>query len=987
MDTSGLKRFATEARNILIAGVMHRLEGLGFDLSTGKPSEIPQKMEGGAVFMGEVTSTTFYNQWISLNHAVTNHSVRDVVEEAAYTWFNRLIAIRIMSKRGLIAPVLTYESKDIPIPLIVSEARQGRLPEMPASMRQHFVQIMEDDNRTNEQFALLIVAFCHSNPIINRCFGTINDYTELLLPQDILRDGGYVDLLNHTDFITDEDYKSAELIGWLYQFYISERKDEVFAKKGKYDPDEIAPATQIFTPNWIVKYMVENTVGRMYLDNNPSEKDLKDQWKYLVDIEPRKPEDIYHFEDLEDLRLGDLACGSGHILNEFFNILFLLYTRNAYSRRQAIENIFQKNLIGIDLDTRAKQLATFSLLMKACDLDRDFLDARIMPRVYDMPQPFCEAFGKEIPEERDNELSFIKKQMKSFITDGDSATLDSVADAIALMDHADTLGSIMKFNISEHTRSVLLQSLQKYEQQDRIPEEISIIIPYVQIILALTEQYSALAMNPPYMGSGKFEDVLSKYVKDNYPDSKADLFAVFMDVSTNLLAKNGKYGMINMQSWMFLSSFEKLRTHLLETEQIDSLLHLGPHTFDELSGEVVQNTTFVISKAEPIKGGTYYRLVNGKDCEDKRQMFIAREGCFENVSQADLEKIPGAPIGYWVSSKVIEIFNNTSTLRDFSRPRLGQNTGDNNRFLREWFEINYDVIGFKLPKDYKGVGYKWIPYTKGGLSRRWYGPSDTVIDWKNDGEEVKAYCVIRNHGKHWSRYIQSYDCFYKAGMVFPRIGSGLFCTRYINEGTIYDVNAPGCFPLINQYYLLAYLNSNVIHYFLSILCPTLTFQVGDVSKVPCKIINSYVKRVEDITKDNVAISKQDWDAHETSWDFKENELLRIFHELKGEDHANESRKTESNSYDKTKNSSTENGYLPSLKRTVSSSQKTTTPTLLQCLERYKSEWTEKFMQLHDNEEELNRQFIDIYGLQDELTPDVPLNEITILQQGEISIED
>lgn len=392
MDTNRLKRFAVEARNILMQGVKNRLQAIGFDLKTGIPAEMPQKMEGGAVFMGDTVTTDFYSRWMSLYNNIQARGIKQVAEEAAYTWFNRFMAIRIMQKQGFISPVLTYESEDVRVPVIVSEARQGRMPQMAADVHDKLMALLDDDSKTNEQFALLIVAYCHENPIINKCFGAIADYTELLLPQNILAEGGFVNMLNDTEFITDDDFRSAELIGWLYQFYISDRKDEAFAKKGKYDADEIAPATQIFTPNWIVKYMVENTVGRIYIDNNPY-CEAKDEWKYLVDTPSGNA--TLKVDDLAELTVADLACGSGHILNECFDLLYSLYVEEGYSRSQAISSILRKNILGIDLDTRAKQLATFALLMKASQKDNSFLDAKVMPRVYDMPRPIAEAMGAD----------------------------------------------------------------------------------------------------------------------------------------------------------------------------------------------------------------------------------------------------------------------------------------------------------------------------------------------------------------------------------------------------------------------------------------------------------------------------------------------------------------------------------------------------------------------------------------------------------------
>ena len=706
MDTGKLKRFATEARSILMKGVKHRLRSLGFDLKTGQAVEMPVQVEGGAVFMNDTVSTDFYMRWMSLYNNVQSRSIKEVAEEAAYTWFNRFMAIRIMAKQDFIAPVLEYESEDVRVPAIVSEARQGRMPQMRESVHSQLMELLEDDSKTSEQFALLIVAYCHENPIINKCFGAIADYTELLLPQNILSDGGFVDMINHTEFITDEQYASAELIGWLYQFYISDRKDEAFAKKGKYDSDEIAPATQIFTPNWIVKYMVENTVGRIYIDNNPY-CEIKDELKYLVGDKPSS--NVLKVDDLADLKVADLACGSGHILNECFDLLFKIYVEEGYSRRKAIEDILSKNLLGMDLDTRAKQLAMFALLMKACQKEQSFLDAKVMPRVYNMPRPIAEVIPYDWSTKDATE--FLHDTIPHYMLGSNDKMTKEITDAVLLMNHADTLGSIMKFDISEETRNAIMIRTQEYDQLlangNIVPEAIQLLIPYMDIILALTDRYAAICMNPPYMGSGRFDSVLSKYVKDNYEEGKADLFSVFMLLAIDRLLPNGKYGMINMQSWMFLSSFEKLRTRLLTENRIDNMLHLGPRTFDELSGEVVQNTAFVVTNCEGKDAtGSYYRLIEGKNCGDKERMFLeAKENegkaivnsklyivNYNNVSQQDFEKIPGCPIGYWVGEKILNIFDSYPSLDYFSSPRKGNSTSNNAKFLRLWHEISlYEI--------------------------------------------------------------------------------------------------------------------------------------------------------------------------------------------------------------------------------------------------------------------------------------------------------
>lgn len=924
METNKLKRFATEARNILMQGVAHRFTALGFQ-PDGTPVEEPQLLGGGATFMGDTVTEDFYHKWQSLAAAIRRHGLKDVVEEAAYTWFNRLMAIRIMTKNGLIPPVLQYESPGVYVPLIVSEARQGRLPQMSEEERSKLMPLLDDDSRTAEQFSLLIVAFCHATPVIHRCFGHIADYTELLLPANILAEGGFVDLINHTDFIAEEDYRSSELIGWLYQFYIAEKKDEVFAQKGKFTASEIPAATQIFTPGWIVKYMVQNTVGRIYLNNNPYETEVAQDWKYQVNPSEPTPDDrILCYGDLTDLRLADLACGSGHILGEMFDMLYTLYINEGYSRREAIEHIFRRNLTGIDIDTRAKQLAQFALLLKACQRDASFADCHCMPRVLDMPQPY--------PDKE-----HLTRALADYIMTDNGEAIAELTDAVCLMDEADNLGSIMKFGLSERTRNILAIRTEEYEQQTMPAESVSGLLPYMRIILALTERYHALVMNPPYMGSGNMNVVLSNYVKKNYEAGKADLFSVFMQVAEERLAENGKYGMINMQSWMFLSSFEKLRTHLLETLQIDSMLHLGPRTFDELSGEVVQNTAFVVTRHTPYTTGTYFRLVDGKSCGDKERMFLAGENGYSYVSQQNFEKIPGCPIGYWVSERMIENFQNSMKLKDIADVKIGMGTGKNEIFVRQWWAINFNKIGFgtKSIDELKLSNKKFFPYNKGGEFRRWYGNLVEVLWFNKEGRELmNSMSGHRENG--------GYDYYCKEGLTWSFISSSNFGVRYVPYGALFDVAGSMLFANRKLKYILGFLVSKPCFTILKLLNPTINFQAGNIKNLPLRIEED---AVSEIVNKNISISKSDWDAHETSWDFQENELVRLSKEQGEGSHR-----------------------------------------LSDLMDAYREHWTEQFLQLHANEEELNRQFIEIYGLEDELTPDVPPEEITILQQGEIYIK-
>ena len=949
MDTGRIKQFATESRRILKEGVMQRIRALGFD-SEGNTPDMPERVQGGTRYQGRlIENERFYDCWVALNkriHELGKNGVQQVYEEAAYTWFNRLVAIRIMQKNDFIEPVLSYDVADIRVPHIVSEARKGRLMvSLTDEEDRRLRMLLMDDTKTQEQFALLITAYCRETPFISKCFGGIDLYLELLLPDDILSANRFIDLLNHTDeYITDEQFRSAELIGWLYQFYISERKDEVFAsfKKGKKaEAEDIPAATQIFTPNWIVKYMVQNTVGRIYLDNNPY-CPLKKDWRYLVEpTEPTPKDAILTIDDLEELTLADLACGSGHILVEGFDLFYGLYIDEGYSRHDAVVKILTKNLTGVDLDTRAKQLATFALLLKAAQIDKSFLDGKVMPRVLDMPN-----VDRYTWRDLDGHMATALRP-----TGGTEVIAKEIEECFVLMEQAHNLGSIMKFDISTETRAYIKQCVELQQQKQKFVETFSDLFQGFELILALTETYATVVMNPPYLGSGSFNAELSSYVQEKYTYGKGDLFATFMLCGIESLTHNGKMGMINMQSWMFLSSFENLRRKILENYQIDNLLHLGPHTFDELSGEVVQNVSFVVTNCSYNGNqlGRYYRLVDGQNCEDKERLFLSEKRCYNNVHQSEFEKIPGSPMGYWVSDKVIDLFKTTSSLSSFHDVKKGIDTGKNERFVRFWHEVDMNLLS-KTEQD-----KKWFTYIKGGSFRRWYGNTELVVNWEHDGQEIKEFpgSTIRN-----MPYIKK-----EAVTWSLTSSSNAFAARYVRKNCLFDNNGSSAFPQKNKNYLLGLLNSSIGAYTLSVMNPTLAFQVGNIASIPY-IDYTDKGTIEMKVEQEVSISKQDWDAHETSWDFAQNELLSI----------------------------DENTFLDIIDDYADFHGLCIDPAAPQPeslewrYDMYKMKWNTKFMRLHQNEEELNRQFISIYGLEDELTPDVPLDEITILQQGEISIE-
>ena len=936
MNTNQIRKFATEARVRLLKGVSNSLRA--FFRENGEPVIEPKPVQGGCAFGEQTKDEAFLRRWQSLQHQISLHGFRGVVEQVAYTWFNRLVAINILAKNNLAEPVLQFANPAVRVPHIVEQARAGHFPEMSAADMAMLRELLDNDALTHEQFALLIGCYCTSNPVIRSCFGRVDDHSLLLLPSNILAEGEIVDMLNRSDLISDDDYRSPELIGWLYQFYISERKDEVFAKKGKFEADEIPAATQIFTPNWIVKYMVQNSLGRIYLDNEPY-SDLKQGMKYLVPAEPSSEK--FTFVDVKELTCADLACGSGHILNECFDLLYDIYIDQGYSRRDAVENIFAHNLIGIDIDTRAKQLATFALLLKACKRDASFADAHAMPRVLDMPEPY-----------RGN--SDLRDTLHHFFLGGTQKQIDETSQAIALFDDAEDLGSIMRFNLSPGTREAIVRRLAEYRNSDI--HAFDNLFPYFDVMLALTDRYAAVVMNPPYMGSGNMNATLSKYVKDNYEDGKADLCTVFMLMQAEKTAKNGYYGNIVPPSWMFLSTFEDLRNEIISNQTIQSLLHLSRGVFVADFGSVscvIQN-----AKNDNAKG-TYFRLIErtfqefdqkhlqilfektlenhdfkylfsdySKDVED---IVFSENGAriyYPNISQSNFAKIPGSPIGYWVSDRIFFTFDKYEKLSSIGTPHSGMGTGDTTAFIRFWFEVESKRINCTFERT-----NKWIKYNKGGSFRKWYGNLEYIVNYENDGAEMKKGTGFRSG---------SFDSYNNENVSWSNLFSGHISARYFPKGIMQDSSAytATCINLQAVLYTLSLINSNIFKIYKPLLNPTMHFVANDFNSIP--LIFNNKEHLSVLAKDCISISKEDWDAHETSWDFKENELVRIFND---------------------------NGWGP-LETVVS---------------EYKSYWERKFNQLHANEEELNRQFIEIYGLQDELTPNVPLDEITILQQGEISI--
>lgn len=917
MDTTSIRNFAVAARERLIAGVDERLNMLGFDADGNVPEENrPVRIEGGAKFRGEVLSdTSFFEKWTQLASDVRHRGRKEVRDAVAYTWFNRFCAIRIMAKRGFISPVLEYVgNKDARTPAIVASMRAGGQQKLFPDERGRLDRIRFDDTKTTEQFAILVMAFCRNNDVIRKCFGRPVDYTDLLFPYDILSPGGFVDALNDPETITDEDYQKDELIGWLYQYYISARKQEVFDsfKDGKKaEAEDIPAATEIFTSNWIVKYMVENSLGRLAIENGLG-GDFTAGWKYLVREDENLDDSYLRIDSPEDISFADVACGSGHILLEGFRHLLEIYDEAGYSRRQAVECIFRKNLLGIDLDARARQLSQFALLLAAMSIDRSFGDAKVMPRVLDM-------------EDTLEEGAYSRAEIAELLSVQDDSVLNELCEAFALLTQAHNLGSLMVFQISERTRGILAVKVGELEKvaADALFDLSSKYLPSFRLILALTTRYFALAMNPPYMGSGNMNVPLKEYLEEHYRDGKNDLMTAFMLFAVGHVQDGGRWAMINLPSWMFISSFENLRRNLVESEQIVALVHNGRGIFGSDFGSV----TFVFEKAKPNRKGFYRRLfkehVQVRSVEKIHQLYLDPNYGWYESDQRSFSKIPGYPIAYWVGDKMIKAFENVK-IDEVAHTVNGFTTGKNELFLRQWFEISYQKAGFRISslEEAKGSGLKWFPYNKGGVYRKWYGNNDFLINWYDDGRDIKAFGHL---------VPRSLKFMFKSAVSWSKISTGKPAFRLKEEGTMFDVAGLSLISkgAIENKFFLALLNSIVAQYCLEILSPTLNFETGHIASIPVVIEDQH--KIESIVSELVSLSRTDWDEYETSWDFKVSPLVASCQGCTLEEAYNELAKS----------------------------------------------WREKTLRMKELEEANNRLFIEAYGLQDELSPDVPLHQVSL----------
>ena len=957
MNKTAIKNFAIWARNKLIADIQYRAGLMGitadgikdplpqsngtmefYDIGTSEPYAI----SGEAIPQRKKLVEVIRRKEKDSNYAT---AYKYILEEVAYTWFNRLIAIRFMEVNDYLPShirVLSSESGKIE-PDLVTTPFDAELTF--TSAEEETVLRLKTENKLDELFRLLFIKQCNAlNGILPALFEKTSDYTELLLNLSVVDQEGVVYHLTHDipeqDFdIThpDEDGKikgQVEIIGWLYQYYNTEPKNAAFAKNGKITKEEIPAVTQLFTPDWIVRYMVENSLGRIFIDKRKeqgvfadgrapeemtwdeveakriaNEEEIAGQmgWKYYLPEaaqtrEVRQQLDEIQkqseYKDVRDIKVIDPCMGSGHILVYAFDVLMQMYENDGYSQRDAAQCILEHNLFGLDIDERAAQLAYFAVMMKARQYDRRIFTRGIQPHIYAIAEGNdIDAYTRDYFANNDPKLK---------------AALDSI---MSDLHDAKEYGSILT------VAPVDFAAL--YARVDEVQNDISLyresalntILPLIRVAEIMAQIYDVVVTNPPYMGGGNMDARLSEFVKKHYPDSKSDLFAVFIERCRQMTGKNHYQAMITQHAWMFLSSFEKLRAKLLLKDTVN-MAHLGPRAFEEIGGEVVQTTSFVLRNSHIADyKGTYCRLIEPTTQRGKEDMFLAGENRYL-IQQTYFYKIPGAPIAYWISDNLFEAFNDKH-LSDFAQTKQGFATGDNDKFLRFWHEVSKVNSSLSSMADKNA---KWFPCNKGGSYRKWYGNNIYVANWYNDGAEMRAFSgsVIRNP-----------QFYFKRGLTWSSLANQL-SLRFSPEGYVFESKGSMCFVNNdkNLWSILGLLNSKIAAFALTVLSPTLDFHEGPMLKVPVKLPLTH-EQVDKLVHENIKLSKSDWDSSETSWDFQRHSLLGPAFRL-------------------------DDAYTA-----------------------WKNECEQRFLQLKANEEELNRIFIDIYGLQDELTPDVADKDITV----------
>lgn len=959
MDKPAIKKFAVWARNKLIADTKYRA-GLVGVTETAVAEPLPQsnetvqffdvglpqpyRIEGDAVtqrqrFVAELNKET-------AKQGSYTAAYQTVVDKVAYTWFNRLIAVRYMEVNDLLpSRTRVLSSADGRAePQIVTSPFDAVLDYTPAEQQQ--IVALKNDNKLDEAFRLLFLKQCAAlGDCLPRLFEQVDDYMPLLLALSFTdKDGVVCHLVND---IPESDWQDAvQIVGWLYQYYNTKPKEQVFAnlkKNIKISAANIPAATQLFTPDWIVRYMVENSLGRLWSEGHPDFD--KSEWKYYLDEAPQEPQAAQQLAELrkgyaaltpEDIKCIDPCMGSGHILAYLFDVLMQIYRSAGYTDRDAAASIVEHNLYGLDIDDRAAQMAYFVVMMKGCHYDSRFLRRHLNPHVYAI---------QESGELTTDALGRLGKQEST---------------ARALLDgfkNAKEYGSILQPKVTLAELDALQEQLREVDgasdmgsltDQLVAGQIVNVLYPLIEQARMLVQKYDVVVTNPPYMGGSGMNARLSDYVKKYYPDSKSDLFAVFIERCAQMDKRGGYQAMITQHAWMFLSSFEKLRAKLQLIDTVN-MAHLGARGFDEIGGEVVQTTSFVM-RSSHTKGykGTYCRLLDGDSEKAKADMFVSGENRYV-TEQDNFSKIPGSPVAYWASDTINKLFSLDAELKKYAEPRHGMSTGNNDLCLKLWHEVPNNEICFtaKNRDEFDKAGKKYAPYKKGGEYRLWYGNNDYVIAYS---------ATLRKRMESLSGYrASSTEYFFRPSINWSDVTSGKFGVRLSPNGFAFDGRGASMFCNEDiRFYLAALMSSKLASYFLDMLNPTLTFNIENIAAIPTIIDKEKKLDVDWKAEECYDCSKSDWDSFETSWDFAEHPLVKWSHDL----------------WDATSIGATMAYYYHGERPEVSC------PVEL-CYLLWQGECNDRFAKLKANEEKLNRIFIDIYGLQDELTPEVEDKDVTV----------
>ena len=841
MDKNAIKKYAVWARRELISRVSQR----------AALYEITDKDYGDASVdsvLGRVMSAEEKHQRQALIAQIREKGYEQVMEEIAYTWFNRFIALRFMEVNGYLPSrvrVFTDDENNFK-PQILTEAINMELD----GLDMEKVYALKNANDDDALFKYMLIVQCNAlSSILPGMFQRISDYTELLFPDNLLREGSVIEQM--ISMIPEEDWKDAvQIIGWLYQYYNSEKKDDVFAalkKNVKITKENIPAATQLFTPDWIVRYMVENSLGRLWVEGHPNDE-LKSQWKYYLEEAEQEPEVQTQLAEIrkeyaaltpDQLKVIDPCSGSGHILVYMFDVLMQIYESYGYTTREAVASIVENNLYGLDIDDRAAQLAYFAVMMKARQYDRRFFSRGIQPRVYAIAESnHVDSFALE------------------YFCNGDAKLKKAMDTIISELHDAKEYGSIL--TVTQQDWSALYARFAEIEEDIHISREAALreLLPLVQTAQALAQKYDTVVTNPPYMAVSNAGAKVNDYVKKNFPDSKADLFAVFIERCGQMAKKNGYQAMITQHSWMFLSSFEKLRTKLLAVD-IVNMAHLGARAFEEIGGEVVQTTSFVIRKSHIADyKGEYCRLIEPTSQQGKEDMFLSGENRYA-AEQSNFSKIPGSPVAYWVSSVIYDIFETENIGMHFD-VKAGICTGKNEMFIMQWHEFNFNESSIVT------ADYKYTPHNKGGEYRKWYGNRDVFLKYNRDAlKKMEPNAGFRHDGKEY---------YFKPHIGWSKISSSKSSFRFFEKGFTFDSAGLGLFSdTANMKTTLAVLNSKIVECLIPILNPTLNVTPLVVKKLP--YVSDDNTQITSTVDDCVDCAKTDWDSYETSWDFKRNPLV------------------------------------------------------------------------------------------------------------------